>query len=297
MGTAGTAVATHDSNTIQSSVNNLLRETLLGDSDPSRGPVDRTGLQGVPAVRRADPRVSNLAPGVMAATRGAAANGSASKLADVAPTASHLNGWGVTAAGLLADRQPALQAASPSALAVPSGTRLPEPAPLGSAALPRAGSAAQPDKGNGEPGAGGGQAGAAPAGTSAEQSIRISGEAEPARASQDASPGAIGQPAAQPTAETGPSLSRGDKAGLSVPALPRIPIVPLPSYGVHGEQPVPLSRPLRLTTACLGAHTTLCETAADQQSFHRAMQRKMQMINKWLQACDFTAPPDPRLEW
>ncbi|KAG2443327.1 hypothetical protein HYH02_009393 [Chlamydomonas schloesseri] len=89
-----------------------------------------------------------------------------------------------------------------------------------------------------------------------------------------------------------------------VAALPNpLAPAPLPSYqqpmhtpsGLHGDQPVPLSRPMKLTTACLGAHTTLCDSAADQ-SFQKAMQRKMQMVFKWLNASDLNAAPDPRLE-
>ncbi|GIL79147.1 hypothetical protein Vretimale_16686 [Volvox reticuliferus] len=73
----------------------------------------------------------------------------------------------------------------------------------------------------------------------------------------------------------------------------------LPSYS---QRPAPLTdipattnRPMKLTTACLSAYTTLYDNGADQ-SFQRALQRKMQLVFKWLQASDLTAPPDPRLE-
>ncbi|GLI65800.1 hypothetical protein VaNZ11_009421 [Volvox africanus] len=73
----------------------------------------------------------------------------------------------------------------------------------------------------------------------------------------------------------------------------------LPSYSQRpaplAELAAPTSRPMKLTTACLSAYTTLYDNGADQ-SFQRALHRKMQLVYKWMQASDLTAPPDPRLE-
>ncbi|KAG2492832.1 hypothetical protein HYH03_008987 [Edaphochlamys debaryana] len=120
--------------------------------------------------------------------------------------------------------------------------------------------------------------------------------ASPASATAAAA-AAAGTPAAAAAAVAAPGGASASTAPPAKPAAAAPPAAPSASWihGVHGDQPVPLSRPMKLTTACLGAHTTLCDSAADQ-SFHRALQRKMQMVYKWLQASDLTVPPDPRLE-
>ncbi|GIL61317.1 hypothetical protein Vafri_15706 [Volvox africanus] len=78
---------------------------------------------------------------------------------------------------------------------------------------------------------------------------------------------------------------------IAGPALPSYFQRPAPL----AELPAPTSRPMKLTTACLSAYTTLYDNGADQ-SFQRALHRKMQLVYKWLQASDLTAPPDTRLE-
>ncbi|GFR49105.1 hypothetical protein Agub_g10900, partial [Astrephomene gubernaculifera] len=123
---------------------------------------------------------------------------------------------------------------------------------------------------------------------------RTSDRLPPIRASPEV------RPAAPPAAAPAPAATAATTAATSpLPTPPRktsVAAFAASVYGAPGDpEPVPLSRPLRLTTACLGAHTTLCESAADQ-SFHRLLQRKMQTVYKWLHASDLTAPPDPRLE-
>ncbi len=104
------------------------------------------------------------------------------------------------------------------------------------------------------------------------------------------------QPTSQPLTDAPPPSPPPPMptAATAPPATPAQPAVPT-TYSYLGPQPAPLGRPMRLTTACLGAHTTLCDSAGDQ-SFQRALQRKMQLVYRWLQASDLTAAPDPRLE-
>lgn len=104
------------------------------------------------------------------------------------------------------------------------------------------------------------------------------------------------QPTSQPLADAPPPSPPPPlpSAAAAAPAIPAQAAVPI-TYSYLGPQPAPLGRPMRLTTACLGAHTTLCDSAGDQ-SFQRALQRKMQLVYRWLQASDLTAAPDPRLE-
>ncbi|GLC40178.1 hypothetical protein PLESTB_000259600 [Pleodorina starrii] len=101
------------------------------------------------------------------------------------------------------------------------------------------------------------------------------------------------QAAAPATAAPPPlaHLSADFSSLVAGPALPSYSQQPAPL----AESPAPLSRPMKLTTACLSAYTTLYDHGGDQ-SFQRALQRKMQLVYKWMAASDLTAPPDPRLE-